>query len=75
MDQTLFNETLKDDRVALLGAITVDELNQALATAQNDVSKVGSLGAATLENTVITADKTKAEDDLDKCLNPPTTSP
>jgi len=71
LDQTLFNETLKDDRVALLGAITVDELNQALATAQNDVAKVGSLGAAILENTAITADKAKAEDDLDKCLNPP----
>ena len=75
LDQTLFNETLKDDRAALLGAITVDELNQALATAQNDVSKVGSLGAATLENIAITADKTKAESDLAVCLNPPTTSP
>ncbi len=71
LDQTLFNETLKDDRAALLGATTVDELNQISAKTQNDVAKVGSLGAATLENTAITADKTKAEGDLDKCLNPP----
>ena len=71
LDQALFNEILKDDRAALLGATTVDELNQKSSKTNSDVTKVGSLGAAILENAKITADKAKAEDDLDKCLNPP----
>ena len=71
LDQTLFNETLKDDRAELLNASTVDVLNQALAKTQNDFAKIGSLGAATLENAAITADKAKAESDLSACLNPP----
>jgi len=75
LDQALFNEILKDDRAALLGATTVDELNQKSSKTNSDVTKVGSLGAAILENAKITADKTKAESDLAACLNPPTTSP
>ena len=71
LNQTLFNETLKDDRAELLGATTAETLNLALAKTQNDVAKIGSLGAATLENEKITTDKAKAENDLADCLNPP----
>jgi len=71
VEQVILLELLKDDRVALLLTKTVEEFNAALNKINGDVAKVGSLAAAVSQNEQIAADKAKAEEDLQNCLNPP----
>lgn len=71
VDQTIFIERLRDDRADLLATQTVETLNIVLGRVNIDVAKTSSLAVAMAENDQITADKTKAEEDLQNCLNPP----
>lgn len=71
VDQTIFKETLKDDKLAMRLARTVREFQDAFIKTQSDVAKTASLSVAQLENSGIASDKKKAEDDLTACLAPP----
>ena len=71
LNQTVLLETLKDDEFEMLNVPTVNELNAAVSKTNADILKVGSLTGAIDQNNKIAADKAKAEDDLQSCLNPP----
>ncbi|QQG42711.1 MAG: hypothetical protein HYW15_00590 [Candidatus Giovannonibacteria bacterium] len=75
VEQTIFKETLKDDKLAMQLAETVKEFQDAFTKTQSDVSKTASLSVAQFENAGIAADKKKAEDDLAACLAPPAVNP